>query len=38
MRRVLSELVGMLNSKGVLYASWKYGNSEHDDNGKHYSE
>lgn len=38
MRRVLSELVGMLNSKGVLYASWQYGNSEHDDNGKHYSE
>lgn len=38
MRRVLSELVGMLNSKGVLYVSWKYGNSEHDDNGKHYSD
>lgn len=38
MKRVLEELVGMLNANGVLYASWKYGTSERSDNGKHYSD
>ena len=38
MRRVLDELIGLLNFHGVLYASWKYGNTEREDNGKHYSD
>ena len=38
MKSVLEELVGKLNANGVLYASWKYGNSERSDDGKHYSD
>lgn len=38
MKRVLGDLLRVLNPQGVLYASWKYGEGERTENGKYYSD
>ena len=38
MKRILCNLVSLLNRQGVLYASWKYGEGERTENGKYYSD
>ena len=37
MKRVIDDLLRLLNPKGVLYASWKYGDGERTENEKYYS-
>lgn len=38
MKSVISKLFSLLNNKGILYASWKYGDGEREEGGKHYSD
>ena len=38
MKRVIDDLLRLLNPKGVLYASWKYGDGERTENEKYYSD
>ena len=38
MRSILNKVATALKEKGILYVSYKYGNSEREDNGKHYSD
>jgi SAM-dependent methyltransferase len=38
MKKTVGNLLSLLNHKGVLYASWKYGNSEYIENEKYYSD